>query len=70
MRLRENLLNGAGGPLKRYALRRLIGDRDARGIIRVLRERYQPRAPSSKPLNYAPTCSRSMISSMREASVA
>ena len=31
MRLRENLLSGAGGPLKRYALRRLIGDRDARG---------------------------------------
>jgi NAD(P)H dehydrogenase (quinone) len=43
MRLRENLLNGAGGPLKRYALRRLIGDRDARGIIRLLRERYQPK---------------------------
>ena len=43
MRLRENLLNGAGGPLKRYALRRLIADRDARGIIRLLRERYQPK---------------------------
>ena len=26
MRLRENLLNAFGGPLKRYALRRLIGE--------------------------------------------
>src|SRR5512145_3489344 len=41
MRLRENLLEQAGGPLKRFALKRLIGDRDARGIIRLLRERYQ-----------------------------
>lgn len=29
-----------------------------------------PHAPQSKLWNYAPTCSRSMISSMREASVA
>ena len=35
MRLRENLLDEAGGPLKRLALRRLIGDRDARGIKRA-----------------------------------
>lgn len=41
MRLRETLLSGAGGPLKRYALKRLIGELDARGIIRLLRERYQ-----------------------------
>jgi NAD(P)H dehydrogenase (quinone) len=41
MRLRENLLGEAGGPLRRFALKRLIGDRDARGIIRLLRERYQ-----------------------------
>jgi NAD(P)H dehydrogenase (quinone) len=40
MRLRESLL-GEAGPLKRLALKRLIGDRDARGIIRLLRERYQ-----------------------------
>ena len=40
-RLRENLLEKAGGPLKRFALKRLIADRDARGIIRLLRERYQ-----------------------------
>ena len=43
MRLRENLLAEAGGPLKQFALKRLIGDRDARGIIRLLRERYQPK---------------------------
>lgn len=42
MRLRESLLEAASGPLRRFALRRLIGDRDARGIIRLLRERYQP----------------------------
>jgi len=43
MRLRETLLDEAGGPLRRFALRRLIGDRDARGIIRLLRERHQPK---------------------------
>jgi NAD(P)H dehydrogenase (quinone) len=43
MRLRETLLEEAGGPLRRFALKRLIGDRDARGIIRLLRDRYQPR---------------------------
>jgi NAD(P)H dehydrogenase (quinone) len=41
MRLRETLLEEAGGPLKRLALKRLIGDRDARGVIRLLRERFQ-----------------------------
>jgi NAD(P)H dehydrogenase (quinone) len=43
IRLRESLLEEAGGPLRRLALKRLIGDRDARGIIRLLRERYQPK---------------------------
>jgi NAD(P)H dehydrogenase (quinone) len=43
MRLRGTLLDEAGGPLKRLALKRLIGDRDARGIIRLLRERFQPK---------------------------
>jgi NAD(P)H dehydrogenase (quinone) len=43
MRLRENLLEEASGPLRRFALKRLLGDRDARGIIRLLRERYQPK---------------------------
>lgn len=32
MRLRENLLDEPGGPLKRFALKRLVGDRDARGM--------------------------------------
>lgn len=41
MRLRDTLLAEAGGPLRRLALQRVLGDRDARGIIRLLRERYQ-----------------------------
>ena len=41
LRLRESLLEETRGPLRRFALKRLIGDRDARGIIRLLRERYQ-----------------------------
>jgi len=43
MRLRESLLEGAGGPLRRFAMKRLLGDRDARGIISLLRERFQPK---------------------------
>jgi NAD(P)H dehydrogenase (quinone) len=43
MRLRESLLEDAGGPLRRFALQRILGNRDARGIIRLLRERYQPK---------------------------
>jgi NAD(P)H dehydrogenase (quinone) len=43
MRLREHLLEQSGGALRRVALKRLVGDRDARGIIRLLRERYQPK---------------------------
>lgn len=43
MHLRESLLEAAGGPLRRFAMRRLLGDLDARGIIRLLRERYQPK---------------------------
>ena len=42
MRLRETLIEEAGGPLRRFAMKRLPGARDARGIIRLLRERYQP----------------------------
>ena len=37
MRLRESLLEDAGGPVRRFALKRVIGNRDARGIIRLLR---------------------------------
>lgn len=43
MRLREALIDEAGGPLRRFVMKRLLGDRDARGIIRLLRERYQPK---------------------------
>ena len=43
MHLREALLEGAGGPLRRLAMKRLLGDRDPRGIIRLLRERFLPK---------------------------
>ena len=43
MRLRERLLEGAGGPLKRFAMKRWLGNRDTRGIIRMLQQRYRPR---------------------------
>jgi NAD(P)H dehydrogenase (quinone) len=43
MHLRESLLEATGGPLRRFAMKRLLGDLDARGIIRLLRERYQPK---------------------------
>lgn len=42
MHLRDSVIQGAGGPLRRLAMSRLLGQRDARGIIRLLRERYQP----------------------------
>ena len=42
MRLRETMLEEAG-TLRRPFVRRLIGDRDARGIIRLLRERFRPK---------------------------
>jgi len=41
--LRERVLQAAGGPLGRFAARRLLGDRDTRGIIRLLRERFRPK---------------------------
>lgn len=43
MHLRESLLEGAGGPLRRFMMKRMLGSRDARGIIRMLRERFQPK---------------------------
>jgi NAD(P)H dehydrogenase (quinone) len=43
MRVRESLLHGAGGPVKRFLMKRMLGNRDARGIIRLLRERFQPK---------------------------
>lgn len=42
MHLRERLLEDARGPLRRFAMTRLLGDRDTRGIIRLLQERYRP----------------------------
>jgi NAD(P)H dehydrogenase (quinone) len=41
--LRQELLDGAKGPLQRFLMRRWLGDKDARGIIRALRERYRPK---------------------------
>ena len=43
MRVRERMLAEARGPLMRFAVKRLIGDRDTRGIMRLLRERYRPK---------------------------
>ena len=43
MHLRERMLDGARGPLKRLAMKRLLGDRDTPGIIRLLQERYRPK---------------------------
>lgn len=43
MHLRENLLADAGGPVRRFFMKRMLGNLDARGIIRLLRERYQPK---------------------------
>ena len=40
--LREQMLEGARGPFRRLALKRLLGDRDTRGIIRLLQERFRP----------------------------
>ena len=43
MQLRERMLDDARGPLQRFALKRLLGRRDTRGIIHLLRERYRPK---------------------------
>ena len=43
MQLRTRMLEDARGPVQRLAVRRLVGHRDTRGIIRVLRERYRPK---------------------------
>jgi NAD(P)H dehydrogenase (quinone) len=42
MHVRERLLDGAGGPLRRFAMKRWLGDRDTRGIIRLL-QRHRPK---------------------------
>jgi NAD(P)H dehydrogenase (quinone) len=43
MDLRERLLEGAGGALRQFAMKRWLGDRDTRGIIRLLQQRYRPK---------------------------
>ena len=42
MHLRERLLEGARGPLRRFAMKRWLGERDTRAIIRLLQQRYRP----------------------------
>lgn len=43
MHLRERMLEGARGPFERFTIKRLLGNRDTRGIIRLLQERYRPK---------------------------
>lgn len=43
MKVKEGLLNAAGGPLRRFLVKRWIGDKDARGIVRAIREQGGPR---------------------------
>lgn len=43
MNLKNTLLDYAGGPVRRFFLRRQIADKDSRSIIRMLRQRYRPR---------------------------
>jgi NAD(P)H dehydrogenase (quinone) len=43
MHLRDRMLDGAPGPLQRFAVKRWLGDRDTRGIIRRLQEQQRPR---------------------------
>lgn len=42
MHLRERMLAGARGPFQRFAIKRLLGQRDPRSIIRMLQDRYRP----------------------------
>lgn len=41
--LRQELLDGANGPLQRFLVKRWIGDKDTRAIIRALREQRRPK---------------------------
>jgi NAD(P)H dehydrogenase (quinone) len=38
MQLKQTILDSAGGPLRRFLVNRRLGDKDDRGIIRMLRE--------------------------------
>lgn len=42
LHLRERILEGAKGPLQKFAARRLLGDLDTAGIIRRLQARFRP----------------------------
>ena len=41
--LRQRMLDGARGPFARFAVKRLLGGRDDRGIVRLLQERFRPK---------------------------
>ena len=41
--LRQELIDGARNPLQRFLIKRWIGDKDPRGIIRALREERRPK---------------------------
>jgi NAD(P)H dehydrogenase (quinone) len=43
LQLRERMLDGARGPIRRIALKLLLGNRDTRGIIRLLQRRFRPK---------------------------
>jgi NAD(P)H dehydrogenase (quinone) len=43
MNLRERVVEGARGPFRRFAMNRILGDLDTRGIIRLLQDRYRPK---------------------------
>jgi NAD(P)H dehydrogenase (quinone) len=43
MQLRQRMLGGARGPFARFAMKRLLGDRDDRGIVRLIQERFRPK---------------------------
>lgn len=46
--LRERLLKGARDPIRRFVMKRWLGDRDTRGIIRLLQQRYRPKDVASQ----------------------
>ncbi len=41
--LKQDVIDRAGGPLRRFLTRRWIRDKDARAIIRMLREHHRPK---------------------------
>ena len=43
MNMRKELLHAAGGPLRRVLMKRWMGDKDARGLVRALRKLGGPR---------------------------